>query len=206
MMADGDRAVPRVRLERRQHVRVDVSLPAKLFVPTDGREASCKVLDMSAAGARIASDFAPEAGSLVVVYIDGFGRFECDVIQADHGLFSVSFRISSLKRERVGEQLTTLMKQGAIDSTVLRRHERTATKGMANFIRANGDVVPCEVLDLSLSGLSLKTDGRPPVGEMVVVGQMSGRVVRHHENGIAIEFVSAAGRRSEQSRPLSRMR
>jgi hypothetical protein len=50
--------------------------------------------------------------------------------------------------------------------------------------------VNCEVLDLSLSGVSLATDVRPPVGEFVLIGQMAGRVARHHENGIGIEFVA----------------
>ena len=40
------------------------------------------------------------------------------------------------------------------------------------------------------SGVSLKTDARPPLGEVVLIGQMAGKVVRHHETGIAIEFVA----------------
>jgi hypothetical protein len=48
--------------------------------------------------------------------------------------------------------------------------------------------VQCEVLDLSLSGLSLKTMVKPPLGEVITIGHVSGRVVRHHESGIAVEF------------------
>ncbi len=50
----------------------------------------------------------------------------------------------------------------------------------------------CEVLDLSTSGVSVKTDIRPPVGEYVLIGQMAGRVARHHESGVGIEFVGGA--------------
>jgi hypothetical protein len=70
----------------------------------------------------------------------------------------------------------------------VRRHERTTAPGFAHFTRANGEMIPCEVLDLSLSGVSLKTETKPRVGETVVIGHMSGRVVRHLESGIAIEF------------------
>jgi hypothetical protein len=45
------------------------------------------------------------------------------------------------------------------------------------------------VLDLSVSGISVKTDVRPPIGEFVLIGQMAGRVARHHGEGIGIEFV-----------------
>jgi hypothetical protein len=62
---------------------------------------------------------------------------------------------------------------------------------MTRFTRANGDVVNCEVLDLSLSGVSLVTEVRPQIGELVLIGQMAGRVARIHERGIAIEFVTA---------------
>jgi hypothetical protein len=61
---------------------------------------------------------------------------------------------------------------------------------MARFTRANGDVVNCEVLDLSLGGVSLATEVRPQLGELVLIGQMAGKVARIHERGIAIEFVT----------------
>ncbi len=40
--------------------------------------------------------------------------------------------------------------------------------------------------------MSLKTDHHVPIGEFVLIGQMAGRVARHHESGIAIEFLGAA--------------
>ena len=82
------------------------------------------------------------------------------------------------------------LKNGAVDETLLRRHDRKGTKGAARFTRASGEIVICEVLDLSLGGVSLATDVRPQIGEIVLIGQMAGRVARIHENGIAIEFVT----------------
>jgi hypothetical protein len=199
MSVEGNRPTSRTRLERRQLARVEVNLPGRLFIPIDGREARCKIVDMSAAGARIASDLVPETGTQVVLYIDGFGRFECDAAHIEPGHFGVNFRCSALKQQRVGEQLAVLAANGAVEATALRRHDRTATKGLAKFTCANGDVVACEVLDLSLSGLSLKTEGRPLLGDIVSIGQMSGRVVRYHETGIAIEFVNAIDKAPAES-------
>ena len=42
---------------------------------------------------------------------------------------------------------------------------------------------------MSSQGMSLRTKGRPPIGEIVNFGCTKGRVVRHHENGIAIQFL-----------------
>jgi hypothetical protein len=49
--------------------------------------------------------------------------------------------------------------------------------------------VPCQVLDVSISGASVGTDARPPIGSEVVLGKLRGQVVRHHERGFGIQFL-----------------
>jgi hypothetical protein len=192
--------------ERRRSKRVRVDLNGRLFVPGEEREAPCMIMDMSAGGAQVTCEIIPAPQSAVVLYIDGFGRLEGTVVRAAKGewsgeSFGVRFTCSAFKRERVAEQLAAYMDGGTIDQTVLRRHERASTKGLARFTRANGDVVNCEVLDLSLGGVSLRTDARPQIGELVLIGQMAGRVARIHENGIAIEFVTPPPERSASDQP-----
>jgi hypothetical protein len=197
MTVDREALVAKAREERRRHRRVAVDFKGRLFVPGEEREATCTITDMSPGGAQIACETIPDAQTAVVLYIDGFGRFEGTVARPpkgewSEGKFGVRFNCSALKRERVAEQLTLYINGGSIDEAVLRRHDRTPTKGLARFTRANGDVVNCEVLDLSLSGVSLATEVRPQLGEIVLIGQMAGKVARIHEKGIAIEFVSQA--------------
>jgi hypothetical protein len=197
MTLDREALVAKAREERRRYRRVPVDLKGRLFVPGEEREASCTITDMSPGGAQLACEVIPEAQTAVVIYIDGFGRFEGVVARPpkgewSEGKFGVQFNCTAMKRERVAEQLTLYLNSGSIDPSALRRHDRAPTKGLARFTRANGDVVSCEVLDLSLGGVSLTTDARPPIGEVVLIGQMAGRVARHHETGIAIEFVTSA--------------
>lgn len=204
MAVDREALVAKARADRRRYRRVRVELKGRLFVPGDEREASCAISDMSPGGAQVSCELVPAPNSSVVLYIDGFGRFEASVIRPPKGewadgSFGVRFNCSPLKREKTAEQLTLYVNRGVVEESALRRHDRTPTKGLARFTRANGDIVSCEVLDLSLSGVSLATEARPPIGEFVLIGQMAGRVVRHHENGIGIEFVAgmperAAGR------------
>lgn len=197
MTVDREALLAKAREDRRRHRRVAVDLKGRLFVPGEERESACTITDMSPGGAQIACEAIPEPQTTVVVYIDGFGRFEGVVARPpkgewSEGKFGVRFNCSALKRERVAEQLTLYLNSGTIDDSVLRRHDRTPTKGMARFTRANGEVVNCEVLDLSLSGVSLATEARPQLGELVLIGQMAGKVARIHEKGIAIEFVTQA--------------
>ena len=57
-------------------------------------------------------------------------------------------------------------------------------------VGAAGNNVGCHVIDLSASGaaISIGPDVRLLVGVMVTVGKTQGRVVRHIENGFAVEF------------------
>lgn len=200
-MTDKEELVAKARAERRRYKRVPVALSGRLFVPAESREAHCKIADMSPGGARIVSELIPAQGAQIVLYIDGFGRFEGVVARPGEDFFGVQFNCSQHKRDRVAEQLTLYLNGGNLDDSVLRRHDRTPTKGLARFTRANGEVVNCEVLDLSLSGVSLATDARPPVGEFVLIGQMAGRVARHHETGIGIEFVAQDKAQAEPPKP-----
>lgn len=203
MTADRNTVVERARAERRQFMRVRVELTGRIFIPSDNREARCDVVDLSPGGAQIVCEMVPPADTPVIIYIDGFGRFEGTVARPAEGSFGVRFQCSAMKREKIAEQLTLYMNRDLVDETVVRRHDRAPTKGMARYTRANGDIVNCEVLDLSLGGVSLKTDARPPLGETVLIGQTAGRVVRHHENGIALEFVNGQADKAQPEKPTN---
>jgi hypothetical protein len=191
--------------ERRRFRRVRVDLPGRLFTPSDGQEARCTVQDMSPGGAAISCELVPEHGTQVILYVDGFGRFEGTVARREGQGFGVQFTCSAAKRERIVEQLTLFLNKVLVDDSVLRRHDRTQHKGFAKFTRADGQIVPCEVLDISVGGVSLKTDVKPLIGEFVLIAQVAGKVVRHHENGIGIEFVGNEKGATAAHEPLTRL-
>jgi hypothetical protein len=174
-MKDEAPLIAKAKAERRRFRRVRVDLSGRLFVPAGGASIEC--------------DLALDADTQVVLYVDGFGRLEGSIVRAADASFGVRFNCTAAKRERIAEQMILLMNSKLLDESELRRHDRTPTKGIARFTRADGQLVACEVLDLSVSGVSLKTNMRPPIGEFVLIGQMAGRIARHHEQGIGIEFV-----------------
>ena len=45
------------------------------------------------------------------------------------------------------------------------------------------------MLDFSLSGASVGTKARPPIGAEVHLGKLRARVMRHHEHGIGLQFL-----------------
>lgn len=144
---------------------------------------------MSAGGAAISCDIMPELGTDLVLYVDGFGRFECHVVRRRDQGFGVCFVCTQAKRERTAEQLMLFLNKSLVDDTVLRRREQPQTKGFAKFTREDGTITHCEVMDILVNGVSLKTGVKPPIGEYVLIAKNAGRVTHHHVDGIGVEFV-----------------
>ena len=118
--------------ERRRFRRVRLDLPGRLFLPADGEEAPCQVGDLSPGGANVACTLSPATGTQVVLYVDGFGRFEGQVVRREAKNFSVRFSCTVLKRERIVEQLTLFLNDALVEGAMLRR-ERANHKEFAKF-------------------------------------------------------------------------
>lgn len=171
--------------DRRKHRRAALKLGVR-FLLADGSEHSGTVTDISLGGMAVTSDAKPQASSIVIAYVEGFGRLEGMVSRLNGRGFAVRLTLSAIKREKLEERLTTNKKTSPHEG---RRHERESTMATATrIIRSDGRSLACRVIDLSLGGVSVETAEWPALGEQVVVGKMRGRVVRHHELGIAIEF------------------
>jgi len=102
--------IAKARAERRRFRRVRVDQPGKLFMPASSQEGDCTILDMSPGGAAIQSALPLEENMQVIIYIDGFGRFEGQITGRNDEGFGVQFQCTAAKRERIAEQLTLFAK------------------------------------------------------------------------------------------------
>ncbi len=190
--------------ERRRFKRVAVTVPGRLFVPATGYEAACALINLSPAGTEITGEFDTLPNGPIVLYAEGFGRFEGQIIWHDGGKYGINFNSTTLKQARTADQLARMNDGPAASDSTMRRHHREATRSLSRFTRENGSVIPCTVLDISTSGVSLGTNVRPQTGEFVLIGGMVGRVARHHETGIGIEFV-AGGAKDMNAKQLQQL-
>jgi hypothetical protein len=180
---------PKIVPDRRRHRRVPVSLFGR-FMREDKQEYPCQVVNMSAGGMAVIAPVACQEGERIVAYLDNLGRIEGVVVRPLEGGFAARILASLYKRERIANLLTWLINQKALGLGEERKHERIVPRVNASkLILPNGDVHPCRVIDVSLSGASVACTLKPPVGTMVILGRMRGRVVRHHEQGMALQFV-----------------
>ena len=176
--------------DKRAFMRVPIALAGKVFFPASGMEQDCIVTDISLGGATLQCGYPLQAGTALVLYLDGFDRFAGTVVRADAEEAGMRFDCTEAKRERTAERIVRHLAGLLPLDTKLRRSERTAVPAPRRFTRADGDVVDFEVRDISLTGASIACGVRPPLGEIVMVGATAGRVTRHFDEGIALEFVT----------------
>ncbi len=180
---------PKIVPERRRHRRVPVSVFGR-FMREDKQEFPCQVVNMSAGGMALLAPVACLEGERVVAYLDNLGRIEGVVSRNFDGGFAVRILASLHKRERIANLLTWLINQKSLGLGEERKHERVVPRiNASKLILPNGDVHNCRVIDVSLSGASVATAVKPPMGTVVILGRMRGRVVRHHDQGVALQFV-----------------
>lgn len=177
------------RAENRQYERTKLYLPGQLFNPADQSSVDCKILNLSAGGAGLQCDTSFAQGVSLVLYVENFGRFEGKTIVHSDGQLALKFAIGESKRGRLADLLKSFALNGIAGITQARQHARVPSLVSGSIVRANGQILACDVLDISLEGVSVRTKFRPPVGEIVNLGRTRGRVVRHHADGFAIQYV-----------------
>jgi hypothetical protein len=181
--------VPRAE-ERRRHQRVKVNLLGR-FMLADRRDFPCQVIDMSPGGMAVVTPVVGTPGERVIAYVDHLGRLEGKIARLIDNGFAMTISATSRKRDKLAAQLTWLANRQILNLPEDRRHGRFTPKNTAaRLILPNGTNVTCRVIDLSASGaaVSIAPELRPDVGAAVTIGKTTGRVVRHIEDGFAIEF------------------
>lgn len=179
-----------LRKDRRRNRRVNVQLNGR-FLAEGGNDHTLLTDNISCGGAAFVSRQQPAIGSRVVCYLDDLGRIESDVVRHTANGFAVRFHATSRKKEKIADRLTWLANVKVLGLTDEREAPRYASGGPALVKRADGRVLQCRTIDISLSGAAFETNGPTPfVGERVTVGNLIGEVVRTLRNGFAIRYLN----------------
>lgn len=176
------------RSERRDFQRVHVKLYGR-YMLEDRTEYPCQVVDMSPGNCSFIADHTGGLGEKVIAYIDHIGRVEGVLTRTLPDGFAMTILASDRKKDKLAAQLTWLANRHELDLPEDRRHERVAPRNPITVLALNdGRQYECRIVDLSLSGAAVETDVRPALGTQVTLGTMRGQVVRHFDDGCAIEF------------------
>jgi hypothetical protein len=181
----------RTRAEANKYQRVKVSVLGR-YMLADRREFPCQILEMSPGDALVIAPVAGGTGEKVIAYVDLVGRIEGTILTEMEGGFLMDIAASPRKRDKMAAQLTWLANKDILNLPEDRRHERVVPDiRHSTVVLDDGRRYNCKIIDISLSGAAIELDVRPAMGTPVTLGRMRARVVRHFQNGVAVEFASA---------------
>jgi hypothetical protein len=174
--------------DRRRFQRVKVNLLGR-YMLADRREYPCQVVNMSPGGMALIAPVGGAPGERIIAYVDHLGRVEGHIARVFQNGFAMTIAATARKRDKLAAQLTWLANRHILGLPEDRRHGRIVPRNpMGQLIMPNGRNVTCRIIDVSQSGAGIATEERPPIGALVTLGKVQGRVVRYLEDGFAIEF------------------
>jgi hypothetical protein len=184
---------PSSEADRRRHRRFTIALLGR-FMRSSKEEYPCRLANISVGGAAMMSPVPVGVGEHIIAYFDHLGGLEGPVVRTFEGGLAMRIQATQHRREKLAAQITWLLNQSEFDGVAERRHERFRMANKTSSLQvAPGVIVQVRVLDVSISGASVGTEARPLVGSEVVLGKLRARVVRHHGEGLGLEFVDIHG-------------
>ena len=177
------------QLPRFQRVKISV---LGRYMLANRSEFPCQVLEMSPGDAVVIAPVAGNPGEKVIAYLDHLGRVEGSILESIDGGFTMDVAASPRKRDKMAAQLTWLANKDILNLPEDRRHERVVPDNRhSTVVLDDGRRYNCKIIDISLSGAAIELAVRPAMGTPVTLGRMRARVVRHFQDGVAVEFTSA---------------
>lgn len=156
----------------------------------DRREYPCQVINMSPGGVAMLAPGIGNVGDRVIAYLDHIGRVEGKITRIIDNGFAMSVGATPRKRDKLAAQLTWLANRDILNLPEDRRHDRLIPRNpIAILTLEDGQRMTCRIIDLSLSGAAIAAEYHPPIKSLVSLGQVQARVVRHLDDGFALEFL-----------------
>lgn len=178
------------RHDRRRYQRVKVNLLGR-FMLEDRHEYPCQTADLSPGSAALLTPVVGRVGERVVVYVDHIGRIEGEIVRTYEGGFAMTINATLRKKDKLAAKLTWLANRHELNLPEDRRHNRvTPSNPIANINLPDGREYRARVTDMSFSGAALQVETKPPIGTPVTLGKIRATVVRHFEEGVAVEFAT----------------
>lgn len=175
--------------EHRRHYRVPVALLGR-YMLADRREYACQTVDMSPGGAALLAPVKGAVGERVVLYLEHIGRVEGEITRHLAEGFALSISATPRKRDKIASQLTWLANRQELGLPEDRRHERIVPRNPVLEMKVEGGrATSVRLIDVSMSGCAVAMEDQLPLGTSLMLGRTPGKVVRHFQGGVAVEFL-----------------
>lgn len=126
----------------------------------------------------------------VTLNFEPFGTLRGKIDRHIDGGFGIELDARDEDRGKLASKINWYKKRTFAGVTDKRKHKRFLPReARSAVVMANGDVLPCLIINMSASGVAISADVEPTIGEALAVGRTVGRVVRPLDVGFAVRFV-----------------
>lgn len=177
---------------KRRYPRYALSLAGR-FMRSDKLDYPCQLIDISVESAAMTTPIALRVGEKLIVYLAHLGGLEGRVVRLFPDAFAMIIDGTQRKRDKLAVQLPRLAAEAEIspnDEDGERVFPRVSADEAIALTLPDGSTMVCPLYNVSLSGAAVVTPERPPLGAEVMIDKRRATVVRHHERGIAVQFIN----------------
>lgn len=186
-------SVSRFAKQRAVNVAIDGHYELENWYTAQGkpRRFDCRTTRVSPFRMMVEAPVLGKVGDQVTSYFSDFGSLDGRISDITPREFLMELDISVTMRKRMADKLEWIERRQKDESIrELRRQPRSVpTTPHSALTFADGSVVNCLVIDVSLSGAAISAELQPEIGTPLALGSCVGRVVRHFPGGFAIQFV-----------------
>ena len=151
------------------------------------REFSCRVLKMSSGVMKITGPVTGSVGEWVAVHLDRFGLFEGPIIRQGERVLVMRIVATNDERNKIARKIEWVENKKNRDR---RQHDRFVPRNPhSTLYLPDGGIMPCQIIDYSISGAAVSADIMPELGAVIIVGKIVGRVARQIPEGFVAEFL-----------------
>lgn len=152
---------------------------------------ACRVQRISPVSISMSAPIAGEIGDWVSAHFDEFGVLRGQISRPMGFGFTMSIDLTDAERQRLASHVQWLEQLRNFEVSESRRYRRITPKDpQSTIILADGKMIDCFVIDMSMTGAAISADLDVSVGMPLALGTVVGRVVRMLDPGFAIEFTT----------------
>ena len=167
------------------------ALPDRRRTPEDKIAVyACRLCSISTRMLVMVGPVIGKEGEMVSAHFNEFGILRGRITRRLASGFVVNLDMSEADREKLGAKIDWHKKHVHAQVPDKREHRRILPRDPRSIIvLADGQKVPCFVIDVSRSGAAVSAHFWPELGMPMALGRVVGRVVRHLEVGFALQFI-----------------
>lgn len=132
-----------------------------------------------------------DVGDRVTVATENFGLLVGRLERRIGPMIMVELEMDDIKRAKLAKKVSWLQRKRVYQLSENRSSNRYEPQNqLSSILLADGHWEECLIADISVTGAAIIAERQVFVGDVVALGSVVSRVVRHTENGFAVKFIT----------------